>query len=119
VTGASGAFGTAARAELRRRGWRVAGLDLSPDPADDEVLACDVTDDQAVPAAVAEAIERLGGGLDVLLNNAGIGGPASAGAPPGDHVRRMLDVNLLGACRSAPSPPTRTRCAPSTGRMSP
>jgi NAD(P)-dependent dehydrogenase (short-subunit alcohol dehydrogenase family) len=98
VTGASGAFGTALRAELRSRGWRVAGLDLRPDPGDDEVAACDVTDDAAVPGAVAAAVERLGG-LDALVNNAGIGGPASAGAPPGDIVRRMLDVNLLGAWR--------------------
>ena len=96
VTGASGAFGTAAREELRTRGWRVVGLDVNPS---DEVIACDVTDDAAVPSAVAEAVERLGGGLDALVNNAGIGGPASAGEPPGEHVRRMLDVNLLGAWR--------------------
>ena len=98
VTGASGAFGTGVRAELRRRGWRVAGLDLRPDEAGD-VLACDVTDDDAVPRTVANAVERLGGGLDVLVNNAGIGGPASAGEAPGEHVRRMIDVNLLGAWR--------------------
>jgi NAD(P)-dependent dehydrogenase (short-subunit alcohol dehydrogenase family) len=99
VTGASGAFGTALRGELRGRGWKVAGLDLKPDPGDPEVLACDVTDDAAVPPAVAEAVERLGGGLDLLVNNAGIGGPASAGEPPGERVRTMLDVNLLGAWR--------------------
>ena len=99
VTGASGAFGTAVRGELRSRGWRVAGLDLRPDPGDPEVLACDVTDDAAVPEAVAAAVERLGGRLDALVNNAGIGGPASAGGPPDEHVRRMLDVNLLGSWR--------------------
>ena len=99
VTGASGAFGSAVRGALRERGWRVAGLDLRPGASDDDVLACDVTDDAAVPAAVAEAIERLGGRLDVLVNNAGIGGPASAGQPPGEQVRQMLDVNLLGAWR--------------------
>ena len=99
VTGASGAFGTAVREELRGRGWTVAGLDLRPDPGDPEVLECDVTDDGAVPGAVAAAVERLGGGLDLLVNNAGIGGPASAGEPPGDRVRTMLDVNLLGAWR--------------------
>ena len=69
VTGASGAFGTALRAELRARGWTVAGLDLRADDGDD-VIACDVTDDEAVPRAVATAVERLGG-LDVLVNNAG------------------------------------------------
>jgi NAD(P)-dependent dehydrogenase (short-subunit alcohol dehydrogenase family) len=97
VTGASGAFGTALSRELRGRGWQVAGLDLDP-RGDEAVIACDVTDDAAVPGAVAAAVERLGG-LDVLVNNAGIGGPASAGEPPGEHVRRMLDVNLLGAWR--------------------
>lgn len=99
VTGASGAFGTAVREELRARGWKVAGLDLRPDATDLEVLECDVTDDGAVAPAVAAAVERLGGGLDLLVNNAGIGGPASAGEPPGERVRTMLDVNLLGAWR--------------------
>ena len=97
VTGASGAFGSALRAELRSRGWTVAGLDLRPDG--DDVVECDVTDDAAVPAAVAAAVDRLGGGLDLLVNNAGIGGPASAGRPPTERVRQMLDVNLLGAWR--------------------
>jgi NAD(P)-dependent dehydrogenase (short-subunit alcohol dehydrogenase family) len=98
VTGASGAFGSALRRELRSRGWTVAGLDLRPDESDPEVLACDVTDDAAVPDSVRAAVERLGG-LDLLVNNAGIGGPASAGEPPSDRVRQMLDVNLLGAWR--------------------
>jgi NAD(P)-dependent dehydrogenase (short-subunit alcohol dehydrogenase family) len=99
VTGASGAFGTALRTELRARGWAVAGLDLRPGAGDPEVLECDVTDDAAVPPAVAASVERLGGGVDLLVNNAGIGGPASAGEPPGERVRTMLDVNLLGAWR--------------------
>jgi NAD(P)-dependent dehydrogenase (short-subunit alcohol dehydrogenase family) len=99
VTGAGGAFGTAVRDRLGSHGWKVAGLDLRADPADPDVLECDVTDDAAVPAAVAAAIERLGGRLDALARNAGIGGPASAGAPPDERVRTMLDVNLLGAWR--------------------
>lgn len=97
VTGASGAFGTALRATLRSRGWRVVGLDLHPDGDDPDVLPCDITDDGAVPGAVEAAVSRLGGGLDALVNNAGIGGPASAGAAPDADVRRMLEVNVLGA----------------------
>ncbi|MEU8119226.1 SDR family NAD(P)-dependent oxidoreductase [Spirillospora sp. NPDC049024] len=99
VTGASGTFGRAMCARLSELGARVVGLDLEPredDPV--TVLACDITDDDAVPAAVAEAIDRLGG-LDLLINNAGIGGPAPAELPPGAEVRRQLDVNLLGTWR--------------------
>ena len=98
VTGAGGAFGSAVCGRLRSRGWQVAGLDLEPGPDDADVIRCDVTDDAAVGPAVSEAIARLGG-LDALVNNAGIGGPASAGEPPGERVRSMLDVNLLGAWR--------------------
>ena len=98
VTGASGAIGSALTAELRRRGWRVAGLDLRADEGEG-VVACDITDDDSVAAGFAAAMDQLDGRLDVLVNNAGLGGPASAGAPPDDHVRRMLDVNLMGAWR--------------------
>ncbi|TDC67595.1 SDR family NAD(P)-dependent oxidoreductase [Actinomadura sp. GC306] len=99
VTGASGTFGRAISARLTGLGARVVGLDAAPRPDDPvEVIACDLTDDAAVPAAVAAAIERLGG-LDVLVNNAGIGGPAPAELPPGEEVRRQLDVNLLGTWR--------------------
>jgi NAD(P)-dependent dehydrogenase (short-subunit alcohol dehydrogenase family) len=95
VTGAGGAIGSATVAALRSRGWDVVGLDLV---AADGIIACDVTADSSVAEAVPEAIARLGG-LDALVNNAGIGGPASAGEPPDAHVLRMLDVNLLGAWR--------------------
>jgi NAD(P)-dependent dehydrogenase (short-subunit alcohol dehydrogenase family) len=95
VTGASGAIGSALCSELQQRGWTVAGLDLHPEA---DVLECDVTSDESVAAAVPAAISRLGG-IDVLVNNAGLGGPASAGRPPDEHVQRMIDVNLLGAWR--------------------
>ena len=99
VTGAQGAFGTAVCAELRSRGWRVAALDLAKDDDDPDSFACDVTSDDAVATVVPQAIEHLGGPVDAVIANAGIGGPASAGEPPGERVRRMLDVNLLGAWR--------------------
>ncbi|MFI6990847.1 SDR family NAD(P)-dependent oxidoreductase [Nonomuraea wenchangensis] len=99
ITGASGTFGRAISARLAGLGAHVVGLDLAP-RADDpvEVLACDITDDAAVPDAVAAAVAKLGG-LDLLINNAGIGGPAPAELPPGAEVRRQLDINLLGAWR--------------------
>jgi NAD(P)-dependent dehydrogenase (short-subunit alcohol dehydrogenase family) len=97
VTGASGGIGGAATAALRARGARVIGLDLVADPAND-VLACDVRDQASVDGAVAEAIERLGG-LDVLVNNAGIGIPQSAGLAPDADALAVIDVNLLGPWR--------------------
>ncbi|GIE29438.1 short-chain dehydrogenase [Actinoplanes italicus] len=99
VTGASGTFGRAVCARLDALGARVVGLDLAPrvnDPV--EVLPCDITDDHSVEVAVAEAIALLGG-LDLLINNAGVGGPAPAELPPGAEVRRQLDINLLGTWR--------------------
>ena len=99
MTGASGTFGRALCERLSKLGARIVGLDLEPvdvEPA--PVLACDLTDDAGVPAAVGEAVARLGG-LDILINNAGIGGPAPAELPPGEAARRQLDVNLLGTWR--------------------
>ena len=95
LTGAAGGIGSATAAELRRRGARVIGLDLHEGP---DIIACDVRDQAAVDRAVAHAIERLGG-LDVLINNAGIGPPQSAGAAPGDDALAVIDVNLLGPWR--------------------
>ncbi|MER6974440.1 SDR family NAD(P)-dependent oxidoreductase [Nocardioides sp. NPDC000445] len=99
ITGASGTFGRSIAQELTSRGAHVVGLDVAP--RDDDpipVIACDLTDDDAVPTAVATALGRLGG-LDLLINNAGIGGPAPAELAPGAEVRRQLDINLLGTWR--------------------
>lgn len=96
VTGARGTFGAAITRALQDRGARVVGLDLQPsDDPTSPVIACDVTDQVSVDRAVAAAIEQLGG-MDLLINNAGIGGPAPAALPPDDVVQRQLEVNLLG-----------------------
>lgn len=95
ITGAAGDFGSAITRALRARGAQVAGLDLVES---DDVRQCDITDDAAVSAAVPEAIGRLGG-LDVLINNAGIGLPSETGSPVDAAVRDTIEVNLLGAWR--------------------
>ena len=55
----------------------------------------DVSDEQAANAFVAAANERLGG-LDVLVNNAGVMLLGPVDGADTDEWRRMLDVNLLG-----------------------
>lgn len=93
ITGAAGGIGGAAAAEMRRLGATVMGIDLVGSPPD--VLAADVRDAEAVQAAVTAAAERMGG-IDVLVNSAGIGIANDAGAFPDAAARRVLDVNLLG-----------------------
>ena len=95
ITGAASGIGAATAAELRRRGARVVGLDLV---AGEELIECDVRDQESVDAAVGSAIDRLGG-LDVLINNAGIGTPQSAGVAPDEGALAVLDVNLIGPWR--------------------
>ncbi len=93
ITGGAGGIGSAAVQMLRERGAQVVGLDVRGSDID-----CDVRDQASVDEAVAEAIERLGG-LDVLINNAGLGTPQSASVPPDDDALEVLDVNLVGPWR--------------------
>ncbi|MER7892702.1 SDR family NAD(P)-dependent oxidoreductase [Micromonospora sp. NPDC094482] len=100
ITGATGTFGRHLCAAFSAAGARVVGLDLHPTPDSDiTVLRCDLTDPGAVPPAVRDAVDRLGG-LDLLINNAGIGGPAPAELPPDEVVRHQLEVNLLACWRT-------------------
>jgi len=100
VTGGASGIGAAVAQTLRERGAAVAVLDRDVASVGDGLVAveADVTDDAAVRAAVATAIERLGG-LDVLVNNAGIGAQGDVAANDDAEWRRVLDVNVLGIVR--------------------
>lgn len=77
VTGAAGGIGRAACAALAEDGATVVGIDIEPRVRDElrslsaTGLACDVTDPDAVRAAVEHTVRSFGG-LDILVCNAGI-----------------------------------------------
>lgn len=96
ITGAASGIGAATVTALERCGARVVGLDVNAEEVD--VLACDVRDQASVDDAVHAAIAQLGG-LDVLINCAGLATPQSAGQPPDASALAVIDVNLLGPWR--------------------
>ncbi|HEV7647015.1 MAG TPA: SDR family oxidoreductase [Actinophytocola sp.] len=99
VTGGASGIGLATAELLTARGARVAVLDLNPSvPAPLLGFRCDVSDDAAVVSAVAAAAGALGG-VDVLVNNAGIGAQGDVTANPDDEWHRVLDVNVVGMAR--------------------
>jgi len=93
ITGAGSGIGFAAAARLAREGARVVGVDrneaklrtlfaeLAPSAAGHVTIARDLRAAADAKAAVAEAIERAGGRLDVLVNSAGV-----------CHFRAMSDI---------------------------
>jgi len=100
VTGGASGIGLATARLLAARGARVACLDLKPEGLPEPLLGfgADVRDDASVRAGVAAAAEALGG-LDVLVNNAGIGAQGTVETNPDDEWLRVLDVNVVGLVR--------------------
>ena len=100
VTGGASGIGRATAGLLAARGARVAVLDLDPSGVGAPLLAhrADVTDDTSVRQAVEAAAGELGG-LDVLVNNAGIGAQGTVEDNDDDEWRNVFDVNVFGMVR--------------------
>lgn len=100
VTGGASGIGAATAALLSERGARVAILDRAPgSPVDGRlVIECDIADDESVRAAVDRVAAELGG-IDIVVNNAGIGAQGTIEANGDAEWHRVFDINVLGMVR--------------------
>ncbi|MDT0184032.1 SDR family oxidoreductase [Microbacterium sp. ARD31] len=100
VTGGASGIGAATALELKGRGARVAIVDRSiPDSVEGIFAAtADITNDDDVRAAIAE-IAAAYGGIDILINNAGIGAAGDIAENDDAEWHRVYDVNVVGIAR--------------------
>lgn len=104
VTGSTRGIGAAVVQALEGRGARVIGHGRT---ASAKVLAADLTDPTAADRLWNEALARLDGRIDVVINNAGVFEPITVAAPLDEwHAgwARTMQINLQAAadlCRAA------------------
>ena len=107
VTGAGGGLGRDIALGLAAKGYIVFGTAFSAGEVSNlkeasggrvSLTVCDITKEQAVKAWAAGVSEALGGGgLNLLINNAGILTPGPLEVLPLDAIRHEFDVNVFGA----------------------
>lgn len=111
VTGANSGIGRATAIHLATQGHVVFGTVRSLDKAgklrvmaadagvEVNLIELDVASDESVRTGFAQILEATGGIVDVLVNNAGIGGNATVeDCTASDHLA-VINVNLCGAVR--------------------
>ena len=100
VTGGASGIGAATVSLLRERGANVAIFDrVRVDEADGLIsIVCDVTDSQAVEEAVSSVLSKFGG-IDILINNAGIGAAGNIAGNGDDEWHRVFDVNVVSIAK--------------------
>jgi NAD(P)-dependent dehydrogenase (short-subunit alcohol dehydrogenase family) len=106
ITGGASGLGAATAQHFRDRGARVMVLDLDPDGAETAAAMgagfarTDVTDEDSVAAAIAEAVREMGR-IDVCVNCAGIATGEKTIGRDGPHslsgFRRTIEINLIGS----------------------
>lgn len=100
VTGGNAGIGRAVAERFVAERSSVAVFDVALDGWAEPVLAleCDVADDNAVRAAVERTAADFGG-IDVVVNNAGIGAAGDVTAQTDEEWIRLYDVNVIGMAR--------------------
>jgi NAD(P)-dependent dehydrogenase (short-subunit alcohol dehydrogenase family) len=104
VTGAASGIGLATAGRLLAEGSRVVGADLAPPPdppAGDWLFThVDVTDEASVVELVRAAVV-FGGGIDGIVNAAGVAGGGPVHMLPVEEWNRVIAVNLTGTYLTA------------------
>jgi NAD(P)-dependent dehydrogenase (short-subunit alcohol dehydrogenase family) len=116
ITGGASGLGQAVAEDIVAAGGHVALLDVNAGSGNALVdglgarasfIDTDVTSEAAVNAAVATAAQRMGG-LDAVVNCAGVGWPkrmvGKEGPMAGDFFRKVIEINLVGTllvCKAA------------------
>lgn len=101
VTGGASGIGLAIAIALLDEGAEVASLDLAVDSPDARIkpFKADVTNRKSVEQAMSQAVSALGG-LDILINSAGISSIGTVEETPDEEWARVLDVNVTGTARA-------------------
>ncbi|NYD70387.1 SDR family NAD(P)-dependent oxidoreductase [Herbiconiux flava] len=100
VTGGASGIGASTATALLAAGARVAVLDRATEGAPEGavLVTADVTDRASVQQAVDAAAEALGG-IDIVVNNAGISAVGTVEQNDDEQWARVLDVNVVGMAR--------------------
>ena len=110
ITGGTDGLGKAMALLLAERDYRVFAAGRSPEKRTEldrlaaqkslplETLELDVCDDNSVQRAVRTVLEKSGG-IDVLINNAGVGYMAVVEELRLEDLRRQFETNLFGVLR--------------------
>jgi len=100
VTGGASGIGLAVATAALEAGATVTVIDLDPSNAPVGAIChrADIADDASVADAVAHAAEAMGG-IDVVINNAGIGAQGTVETNSLDEWRHVFEVNVFGMVR--------------------
>lgn len=105
VTGAGSGLGRDIALGLAAKNYQVFGTALSAQEIEDlknasdgavRLSQCDITDEAAVRNWVREVVTQTGGGLDLLISNAGVLTPGPLEVLPLSAIRREFEVNVFG-----------------------